>query len=100
MSESNSIISSENLPTVTAVAFVLVLLSIAFNAVNYYRTSQVAVAVAAFEVKDNTQEMQVSKANADKVAALEARLAAIEGKMSASAAAPAADAPAGDAAGE
>ncbi len=100
MSDSSPVISSENLPTVTATAFVLVLLSIAFGAVNYYRTTQVAVAVAAFEVKDSNQENAASQAADKRVADLEARLAALEGKVSATATATATDADAAPEAAE
>lgn len=75
-----SIISQENLPTVTAVSFVVALLAVALTAVNHQRTSQVAAAVAGFEVGDAKAEAKMAKATADKIAALEKRVAELESK--------------------
>lgn len=90
-----SIISQENLPTVTAVSFVVALLAVALTAVNHQRTSQVAAAVAGFEVGDAKAEAKLAKATSDKIAALEKRVAELE---SAAAEPMAAADPAGDAA--
>lgn len=83
MSENNSLISSENLPTVTAVAFVLALLALALNAMNYMRTNEVATAVAAFEVGNSQERAAARSKAAATVTALEARVAELEAQAKA-----------------
>jgi len=85
-----SVLSNENLPTISAVAFVLALLGLAVASFNTIKINQTATAVAAFELRDARQEKTTGTARDATVQALEARLAKLEAAQAA-AAAPAAD---------
>lgn len=92
MSDTTPVISPENLPTVAAVGFVLALLSLAVNGVNYMRTNEVAVAVAAFELRDSNEEASARDKSAQQITALEARVAELEAQAKAAATADSAEA--------
>lgn len=88
MSESNGILSVENLPTVVVVTFTLTVIALALNAYNFNRTGQVVQGVIALEQRDAQQETTYAKG--DQIAALEAKITALEAKITAmEAAAPA-----------
>lgn len=92
MSDESSILSPGTTPTVAVVAVVLALLGLALNAFNHVRTSQVAVAVAGFEVKDAKEEDIAMQATKDRLAKLESRINELEAanaRMAAAATAPA-----------
>lgn len=84
----NGVISSENLPTAVAVALVIGILSLALNFYNFQQIRTVVVGVAALEIKADKAEKAANTQQDERVAKLEARLAELEARASASAAAP------------
>jgi hypothetical protein len=82
MSEKSTLISGENLPTIAVVAFVLALLSLAMNYYNYTRIDQVVA--GQLEITEKTVDRVRNNAKnypTEKLTALEARIADLEGKL-------------------
>ena len=84
-SEKTPVLSPENVPTVVVVTFVLALFATSFAVINWKRTSTVAVGVAALEVRDTRGDNADNDAAAKQIAALEARVAALEAQGAAAA---------------
>ena len=86
MSSPNTILSAENMQTIVAVAFVLALLSLAFNFFNFNQTTSISVVALA-----NHRAMQNHSAN---IADLTMKIEALEADAKKRAAAPPPAAPA------
>lgn len=78
-------LSLENLPTITAVAFILALLALAVTFMSLQRTSAALVQVAGLELAAARRDTAIEKEVLD----LRSRLEALEAKVAAAPAAPA-----------
>ena len=83
---SSNPLSLENLPTITAVAFILALLALAVTFMSLQRTSAALVQVASLELAAARRDTVIEK----EVLALRSRIEALEAKAAAAPPAPAA----------
>lgn len=72
------VISPENVPTTLAVVFILALLALSLNFVNFERTNQIAIAVANFELRAHAANQTESAQLRAQIRALEARITELE----------------------
>lgn len=82
------ILSPENIPMFTAVAFIIAVVALAFSLVSYARVKQATVGLAVLQVAKAKGDRKVEARQDARVDALEKRLASVEAKAAQPAAAP------------
>ena len=83
MSERSKILSSQNLQTIVAVAFVLVLVSLGLNFYIFARTNQITAGMLDVEAASIRANAKSEAALQQQITALQGQVAALEGQKAA-----------------